>query len=786
MIAKRIPRSKGTSSAARLVRYMVAARGGLEPESWKRTADYILDTDNATTQGEKVASYRVTNCGTDDPAHATTIIEATQAANVRSKADKTYHLVFSFRQGENPPAEVLHAIEDELCAAIGLADHQRISAVHIDTDNIHVHVAINKVHPTGLQNIEPFYDKQRLMEACERLEAKYGLEPDNHGLIEGKAYERADRIRLDPERGHDTRFREFLRQSYYLQIADRPEAKTYNDLRKLPGGGLAHGPERYSELLPGHARHRLHEGGAEHADSVRRTRNGAGRVDGGRGDVTGLPGDMEAQAGVESLAGYVAREVAPAMRAATNWQELHAALADHGLEIKQRGAGLVIGDAGLGLWCKASSAGRDLSAKALTDRLGSFERAEGHRPPADRGEFDQEQGQRPRADRGPAKRYTPRPLQQHTSSARLFAEYQRDRAAAIARQRQHFATVNAESAQRRAALRQWGAAQRAIVKASARGPMKKMMFAATRAQIAAQRAAISDDAADQRKALFNRRSIASWNDWLAARAEGGDVEALAVLRARADRDDKMRGDLLTAERADRAKTVILDSLKASARKDGAMAYRTADGGLVIDRANHVQAQQATAGAALVALTLAANRFESQVLDVRGTDQFRRDVAQLAGIHGIGVVFADKALEAIRQEAAASKPEERPAAAKGDAPRGKPPEQPSSPKTGRDGPSGAASAAVNAWIEKRNSQRDRISSIDYNRLWTPKDAGGAIYQGRRKIEDGTEVLLLKRGDEMLVKPVTGNVAAKASRWRVGQHVTVDARGRFISTKEGHEL
>src|SRR5690606_35510467 len=140
MIAKRIPRRAATSSMSRLVRYMVAADGGIEPESWARTADYILATKATTTQGEKVGSYRVTNCGTDDPAQATTIIEATQASNKRSKADKTYHLVFSFPPGENPPLDVLHSIEDELCEAIGFADHQRISAVHIDTDHLHVHV----------------------------------------------------------------------------------------------------------------------------------------------------------------------------------------------------------------------------------------------------------------------------------------------------------------------------------------------------------------------------------------------------------------------------------------------------------------------------------------------------------------------------------------------------------------------------------------------------------------------------------------------------------------------
>lgn len=115
MIAKRIPRRKSSSSPARLIRYMVAAQGGIEPGSWQRTVDYILDNKEATSQGEKVHSYRVTNCGTDDPGDATVQIQATQARNTRSKADKTYHLVFSFPPGEHPPLNILQAIEDELC-----------------------------------------------------------------------------------------------------------------------------------------------------------------------------------------------------------------------------------------------------------------------------------------------------------------------------------------------------------------------------------------------------------------------------------------------------------------------------------------------------------------------------------------------------------------------------------------------------------------------------------------------------------------------------------------------
>ena len=71
------------------------------------------------------------------------------------------------------------------------------------------------------------------------------------------------------------------------------------------------------------------------------------------------------------------------------------------------------------------------------------------------------------------------------------------------------------------------------------------------------------------------------------RAEAAAVDALSIPRSRAKREEQMRGDLLTAERAERAKTFIMGSLKPQAREDGTMAYRTTDGGLVLDRATHV-------------------------------------------------------------------------------------------------------------------------------------------------------------------------------------------------------
>ncbi|HAM3985215.1 TraI/MobA(P) family conjugative relaxase [Escherichia coli] len=610
MIAHRINRERKASSPARLIKYMVAAKGGIDPTSWERTADYILDSANGTTEGEKVASYRVTNCGTDDPADAAILIQATQAANTRSKAEKTYHFVYSFPPGEQPDLETLHAIEDELCAAIGLDEHQRVSAVHIDTDNLHVHVAINKVHPTGLQNIEPYYDQFRLMEACERLEVEHGLQRTFHGLEAKQRHQNRD-IELLPAKApeqRDSLFREHLRNAYDLSISKPPEAKTLNGLRKLSDT-------------------RLQRQSADKAEPVR---------------IGAKVASVEAQSGIETLIGYAARELAPAMRQATSWQELHDAAAEHGLEVRQRGAGLVIGEPDSGIWAKASNVGRDLSMKALTDRLGPFQPSE-----------------RQAEAKANRKRYEPRPRRpDNPTTAGLFNQYQRERQAAILARRQGLDQIKRESAAFNAQVKQWSQTERMLLKVAGKGPTKRLMYGTIKQQADASRQKNRQSADARGQALFKQTTMPTWADWLTQQAERGNTEALAVLRDREERTRRWNGELLTADRADKAKAVVLDKLKPKARKDGTMAYSTIDGGMVIDRKTHVQAQKATTGAALVALELASKRFEGQALIVEGTDEFRLEVAQLAGMHGLKVTFTDPAMERMRRETAEYKEMEK--------------------------------------------------------------------------------------------------------------------------------
>lgn len=189
MIAKRIAARTGGHGFAGLARYVVDAQGRPDPAAWTRTADYILDTAHG---GAKVSGARATNCGADDPADAALAVLAIQDAydhrpGRKSKRERDYHLVISFPPGERPDPAVLREVEDRLVAAIGFADHQRLSAVHNDTEHLHIHVAINKVHPGTLRNVEPYFDKQRLMETCEALEIRFGLTRTNHGTTKARA-----------------------------------------------------------------------------------------------------------------------------------------------------------------------------------------------------------------------------------------------------------------------------------------------------------------------------------------------------------------------------------------------------------------------------------------------------------------------------------------------------------------------------------------------------------------------------------------------------------------------
>ncbi len=545
MIAKRILAPKGGSGYQRLAAYVLSVRSEhrerADPASWTRLGAYILDTDH---QGEKVAWARATNCGNDDPGWAVRGILATQARNTRSRSDKSYHLVVSFPEGERPARERLEDIEDRLCAALGFDEHQRVSAVHQNTDNWHLHVAINKVHPTSFRNVTPHRDHYRLQEACAELEIRHGLTREPHTL----------------------------------------------DARQ----------------------------GAEQRQSKAR----------------GRAADFEARHGGQSFTAWLQEHARPALLAARDggggWQALHRAAAALDVTVKLRGAGLVIGHREeRRLHVKASDVDRGLSMQALTRVFGPFE------PP----------GQQAAA--GPARASYAKP----SRGGAPYEAFQRERAAAEAAKKtamaalreRHTAYAGQLVTYHRERLRQ----ERLT---GLRGILRREGFrhlAERRKRDHTERKARE---AEERRQLRERHPVPSWQSFLEAAAARGDEDALKALRGR-QQGNRLGAQLLEAADVGEARHVIHRHLRPAVRRDGRVIYRLDDGGLVSDEAKAVRVSQVTTGAAFLALTLAADRFGPRPLQVQGTEQFRHQVAQLAGIKGLGVTFADPALEQQRRGSA---------------------------------------------------------------------------------------------------------------------------------------
>jgi hypothetical protein len=322
-------------------------------------------------------------------------------------------------------------------------------------------------------------------------------------------------------------------------------------------------------------------------------------------------------------------------------------------------------------------------------------------------------------------------------------------AAETARASAH-AELRARHERDRAGLRQWYKASRDEIKSrrGLRGGAKRDAYRELHDRRAADFAAQKRDAKADFAALWHDHPLPAWLSTLQEAADRGDQPALELLRQRQQRQKQATDDLLRAGNPAQARHIVFDQLRPHTRRNGAVVYRVKDGGLVVDEADAVRVEELTAHAAFLALSLAAERFAGQALIVEGSEEFKRQIAGMAGGKQLDLVFADPVIEAARQRHASAA---------------------AHPKRTPD--------ALETFIAGRNALRGKIPSILPHRSWTPADAGTVTFEGRRHLSDGSEAALLKQGDEMLVMELTPAQAAKADFWQRGQEVAVDGNGQF---------
>lgn len=98
--------------------------------------------------------------------------------NVRVK-DPVYHVIISWQADEKPTDDQMFDSALHAMKSLGMEGHQYLAAIHRDTNNPHLHLTVNRVHPDTFEAVYPHRDFFKLDYAMRELELKFGFKHDN-------------------------------------------------------------------------------------------------------------------------------------------------------------------------------------------------------------------------------------------------------------------------------------------------------------------------------------------------------------------------------------------------------------------------------------------------------------------------------------------------------------------------------------------------------------------------------------------------------------------------------
>ncbi|MBN3808154.1 TraI/MobA(P) family conjugative relaxase [Paraburkholderia sp. Ac-20347] len=521
----------------------------------------------------------LTNCLSLDTAHAEMLAVAHRSALVRGPA---LHIVISWREGEQP--ETRQALEAGRAAldALGMPpeQHQYVIAIHRDTDNVHLHVVVNRVSLVTGRAVHPGLSHLKLDRCMRGLELAQGWQRDRGPYV-------------------------------VVEREGQPVVER----------SLVRGPQQHR--MPARAR------------------------------------DLEVFGGMESVLTYARgaplRDALAALDApGAMWQDVHEALARHGLELRLKGRGLAVcvkDDVGL-TPVKASSVHPRLAHGRLETALGAW--VEPSRIirvlDARRRYIEREVGELP-SDLG----------EEHAQMrAQLRVRY------------------NIESAQARSALETAQTNLRRHHKAEHQAMLKRHREVRERIRASAlpgaERKAASSVAAFTRarelELLFERQigeraalgKPQSWREWVEMLAARGDEAAILQLCAWARRHP--RGRTVQPQPRNWFASVgaqdidPLPPAKAQVMQNWIWRVDTTTGNVDYERRGERQftdegyriafgSHDAQLDVMLAGLLLARQKFGRHI-DVGGNEHFLERTAMLAALYHVDVRFGDPRLEARRQ------------------------------------------------------------------------------------------------------------------------------------------
>ena len=283
MIAKKVPNGKKSSSKS-------ARATGL--------AEYITNPELSNSQEKCIYSEAVNFISSDLKSQTAEMIALSQEA-VRSK-DPIDHWVLSWKSNELPTPEQAREAAAIFIKHCGLEGHQYLIGLHDDTENRHLHIAVNRVHQENYKvvKINKGFDKEAAHQAIAIIEKVQGWSVEENARY--RVNEKAELV-IDP-------------------ATKRPQIFENKDKQQRPKTKAK---------------------------------------------------DMEIQTGQKSAQRIGIESAAPIIAQATSWKELHAKMAEVGMQYLRKGSGAVVQVGGE--FVKASSVTPKASLSTLQKRFGPYQ-----------------------------------------------------------------------------------------------------------------------------------------------------------------------------------------------------------------------------------------------------------------------------------------------------------------------------------------------------------------------------------------------------------------------------
>ncbi|MHB8347895.1 MAG: TraI/MobA(P) family conjugative relaxase [Acidiferrobacterales bacterium] len=558
-------RRDGGSSFAELSRYVAKTRAGAEPELAVRGIDLgAVDREEALE----------------------TVIAALDAAASLSKRCRRplYHFSLNWPDGETPTAAQAFAAADAARAALGMADHQALYALHRDKAHHHVHAVLNRVHPQTGRAVSPRRDYLTLDRVCREIELAQGWRhtPGPHvvvGLSECASVQS-------------------------VASAVEPAASGVRVIRQYP----VRDPERPAPRAPGAAAHDARRG----------------------------PDEPSFQRWLQATP--AAALAACFARPDSSWAELHAVLADLGVVVMPAGSGYLLQDKASGMTAKLSQVRRGFAQAVKA--YGPFVPRDPARPCAPRPPtytFPSPGRARAAGERAEARA---------ALRARYERDRTADRAGRQQARRQALARLKVrQESERRGLQRALQAERRSLTRIHpARSIALQVARAVTAMAAAKAREQLRLRHREERTPLHRRyRSPGlDWRAWLERAADAGDTAAARALRGMRYQTGRAAAiQAATLGYTEPLRPVSVLAGVAWRWAAGAVRYTRGSADFAEDRGARLVVLRTEDDDLRAALLVARERYVGP-LTLTGSRAFRLRTAQLAAELGVALSPADRA------------------------------------------------------------------------------------------------------------------------------------------------